>query len=341
MTGLTPAQARGPGWIVAIHPDDRERVALGWQEAVKRGGASNAEYRFRRADGSVTWVQGQAVQLRDSAGQLAGYIGTIADFTQRMQAEEKLRESETQLQAHAAELERKVDERTASLREAILQMEEFSYSVSHDLRAPLRAMNAYAQALAEDYGDQLDETAKGYLERIQRSSQRMEKLTHDVLTYSRVTQGDVELAPVDVLALLEDLVGQYSELQPPAAELEIGTPLHSVRAHESSLGQCLANLLTNAAKFVAPGVRPRIRVHSETVDDCVRIWIEDNGIGVDPRYQVNLFRAFERVPTQHPYDGTGIGLAVVRKAAEKMGGRCGVVSDGRNGSRFWIEVPKA
>jgi signal transduction histidine kinase len=88
-------------------------------------------------------------------------------------------------------------------------------------------------------------------------------------------------------------------------------------------------------------VRPRIRVRSEPVQDRIRIWIEDNGIGVDPRHQANLFRAFERIPTQHSYDGTGIGLAVVRKAAEKMGGCCGVVSDGKNGSRFWIEVPKA
>src|SRR5262245_18091759 len=100
-------------------------------------------------------------------------------------------------------------------------MEEFSYSVSHDLRVPLRAMNGYAQALVEDYGTQLDATARGYLERIQRSSQRMEKLTHDLLAYSRVAREEVQLAPVDVLALLRDLVGQYAELQPPAADLEI------------------------------------------------------------------------------------------------------------------------
>jgi PAS domain S-box-containing protein len=341
MTGLTPEQAQGPGWTEAIHPDDRERVAEGWRQAVASASASAAEYRFRRADGTVTWVQGQAVQMRDANGGLAGYIGTISDFTLRKAAEERLRESEAQLQRHAAELEQKVAERTASLREAMAQMEEFSYSVSHDLRAPLRAMNGYAVALMEDFGAHLDPMARGYIERIQRSSQRMEKLTHDMLTYSRVARAEVNLTAVDVVTLLRDLVNQYSELQPEAADLEIATPFHAVRAHETSLGQCLANLLTNAAKFVAPGVRPKIRVRCEPVGERVRIWVEDNGIGVEPRYHSNLFKAFERAPTPAPYAGTGIGLAVVRKATEKMGGTCGVESDGQNGSRFWIEVPRA
>src|SRR5207253_1139851 len=149
-----------------------------------------------------------------------------------------------QLQRHTAELEQKVAERTASLREAITQMEEFSYSVSHDLRAPLRAMNGYAQALIEDYGPRLDDTARGYLERIQRSSQRMKNLTHDVLTYSRVARADLVPADLDLDGLVRDVVGQYAELQPAAADVQIVTPLHRVRGHESLVGQCVGNLLT-------------------------------------------------------------------------------------------------
>ena len=116
-------------------------------------------------------------------------------------------------------------------------------------------------------------------------------------------------------------------------------PLEPVLGQEVLLGQCLGNLLTNAAKFVAPGVAPRIRVRTERRGtDRVRVWIEDNGIGIDPRQQSRLFRVFERVPTRHPYDGTGIGLAIVRKAVEKMSGTCGVESNGVDGSRFWIEL---
>lgn len=466
MTGLSLADASGGGWARAIHPDDRARVAAGWAEALERNQPSAAEYRFVRADGAVTWVQGQAVQLRDSGGKLVGYIGTVADFTSRKAAEERLREREAELrliathapiilahcdaeerflfvnrayaerfglavedvvgrsvrevlgetvharlapyiarvlrgeafsfeddipyqnigvrfmraaytpdlaedgtvrgylcaitdlsdrrameealrraqqelQAHASELEGRVEARTASLREAITQMEEFSYSVSHDLRAPLRAMNAYAQALVEDYGAQLDDTARGYLDRIQRSSVRMEKLTHDVLSYSRVARAEIELADLDLTRIAHDIVAHYRELQEPAARVTVHAPLPRVRAHESSLGQALANLLTNGVKFVAPGVMPEIDVRAEVMGERVRIWIQDNGIGIAPEHQERLFQVFERVPTRNSYEGTGIGLAIVRKAVEKMGGTCGVVSDGSNGSRFWIELSKA
>jgi PAS domain S-box-containing protein len=466
MAGLSPDQACGHGWIDAIHPEDRERVVGGWDRAVTDGVSSKSEFRFLRRDGTVTWVHGNAVQLRDTNGRLTGYIGTVADFTDRKEAELALRESEErfrmladnvmqfawicdpggrllwanrrlleytgatfeeleagkfvamhhpeyvkqamekfrrrietgemwedsfplqardgtfrwflsraipirdadgritrwfgtntdvtdlretqemlrkaqeELLAHAGDLERKVEARTASLREAIVQMEEFSYSVSHDLRAPLRAMNAYAQALVEDYGQTLDDTGRNYLSRIQRSSQRMEKLTHDVLTYSRLARAEIALTTVDVKAVVLDLVSQYAELQAPGAELVIEEPLHPVRGHEISLGQCLGNLLTNAAKFVPPGVRPRIRVFTTELNDVVRVSVADNGIGIPAEHQRNLFQVFQRVPTPTAYEGTGIGLAIVRKAAEKMNGRCGVDSTGEGGACFWIELPK-
>lgn len=269
------------------------------------------------------------------------YHAVERELTEKRRAEADLLTAQTQLQAHASLLEQKVQERTQSLREAITQMEEFSYTVSHDLRAPLRAMNTYAQALVEDYGPALDGTARHYLERIQRSSQRMEKLTHDVLTYSRLARSEIQLTTVDLDALLRDMVYQYAEFQPPHAEIKIKRPLHDVRAHEVSLGQCIANLLTNAVKFVAPGVQPKIRIHTELRDGVVRLWIADNGIGIDPQYQVRLFQVFERLNNRQQYEGTGIGLAIVRKAVDKMGGRCGVESDGANGSRFWIELPHA
>jgi PAS domain S-box-containing protein len=284
----------------------------------------------------------------DAAGQVRGWLSAISDLTDRRRMEEalraseaELREAQVQLHAHASELEKKVEMRTASLREAIGQMEEFSYSVSHDLRSPLRAMNGYAQALLEDYAPQLDETARGYLERIQRSSVRMEKLTYDVLNYSRIARGELQLAPVALDRLLSELIEQYAELQPAAADVHVRPPLHPVLAHEPSLGQCLGNLLTNAAKFVRAGERPRIRIGTETRDARVRIWVEDDGIGIPPQYHAALFQVFERLPTQVHYEGTGIGLAIVRKAAEKMGGSCGVESDGVHGSRFWVELAKA
>jgi PAS domain S-box-containing protein len=284
---------------------------------------------------SVAGIAAQAAIALDNANL---YAALSHELRQKTEAEDELRVAQEQLRAHASALEQEVERRTASLREAIAQMEEFSYSVSHDLRAPLRAMNAYAQALLDDYGPSLDDTARSYLDRIRRSSQRMENLTHDVLTYSRVARAEVRLTEVNLELLLRDVIGHYDELQPPRAEVTVARPLSRVRAHEASLAQCLGNLLTNAAKFVIPGVQPRIRVWTESRNGRVRLWIEDNGIGIAPEHQEKLFQVFERAPTHGVYEGTGIGLAIVRKAVEKMGGRAGVESEGVAGSRFWIEL---
>lgn len=247
----------------------------------------------------------------------------------------------TELRLATEKLEQMVAERTASLREAMEQMEEFSYSVSHDLRAPLRAIDAYAGVLLEEYGKRLDDTGRNYLEKIQRGSDRMNRLTQDVLTYSRVARAHVQLDPIALEPLMKDIIHQYPHLQPPAAEIEITTPLLNVLGHETTLGQCVANLLTNAVKFMAPGIRPRVRIWTERRGKNVRAWFQDNGIGIKPEHQKRIFQMFERIHPEGKFEGTGIGLTIVRKAVEKMGGSIGVESDGRNGSRFWIDLRAA
>ena len=269
------------------------------------------------------------------------YLALARELDAKSKAEAELREAQARLAEHARDLERKVEERTASLREAVTQMEEFSYTVSHDLRGPLRAMHAFADALLEDYGPKLDDTARDYLARIQRASRRMDQLTTDLLSYSRIVRAEVRLEPTDIDRIVQNTVEHYAELQPGHAHVELRSPLLSVLAHEPSLTQCVANLLTNAAKFVPPNEKPRITVRTERRGHRVRLWVEDCGIGIPPQFQGALFRIFERAPTSASYEGTGVGLAIVRKAAEKMGGTCGVESDGQHGSRFWIELAAA
>ena len=244
-------------------------------------------------------------------------------------------------QRSAEALESLVNERTASLREAIAQMEEFSYSVSHDLRAPLRAFQGYAMALMEDYGDRLDATGRDYLARIGRNSARMDRLIQDLLTYSRLSRRDIELHPVSLDALVRETIQQYPEMQPPAAQIEITGALLPVIAHEPSLTQVVSNLLSNAVKFVAPGMKPHIRIATARVQREVELSVRDNGIGIAPEHQQRLFGLFERIHPPTRFEGTGIGLAIVRRAAERMGGRAGVESDGVNGSRFWVRLPAA
>jgi signal transduction histidine kinase len=269
------------------------------------------------------------------------YAALQHELEEHKKAEEALRDAKEALVRTNEELEKRVQERTASLSEAVAQMEEFSYSVSHDLRAPLRAMSGYADALLNDYGPQLDETARNYLDRIRRSSSRMEKLTHDVLTYSRVARAEVRIERIDLGSLIRDLISQYAEFQEPAAKIEIDEPLLGVLGHEVTLGQAITNLFSNAIKFVKAGVRPKVKLKTTAVGDWVRISVYDNGIGINPAHQGRLFNIFERLHPKASYEGTGIGLAIVRKAVERMGGRTGVNSDGVNGSEFWIELRSA
>lgn len=265
----------------------------------------------------------------------------IGQFVQRKLADETLRDAREELSSYAQNLERVVTERTASLRQAIGQMEEFSYSVSHDLRAPARAMQGYAKAVLDDYGERLDDTGRLYLDRIVRSSTRMDKLIQDILCYSRLSRREMQVQPVSLDRLIEEIIQHYPEMQPPRAEVMVQGPLDSALGHEPSLTQAISNLLSNAVKFVAPGVQPRARIWTERINGRVRLWIKDNGIGIKPEHQGRLFGMFERIHPDSKYEGTGIGLAIVRKAVERMNGRAGVESDGSDGSHFWIELPAA
>ncbi len=226
------------------------------------------------------------------------------------------------------------------LADANHELETFSYSVSHDLRAPLRAMQGFAQALLEDYGGRLDSTGQHYAGRIVSAAERMDLLIQDLLAYSRLGRLALDLAPVELDAVVRDALAlQDAELKERRARVNVDTPLPRVRAHAATLRQVVANLVSNAAKFVATGTEPRVRVRAEEHDDRVRLWVEDNGIGVAPEHHERVFRVFERLHGIESYPGTGIGLAIVRKGMERMGGRSGVESEPGRGSRFWIEFP--
>jgi len=322
------------GWAGIVHPDDRAENLRRWRHSVVSGEPFQIEHRFRRHDGEYRWHLTQANPLRDREGKISMWIGSNTEITEMVKKRETLAE-------RRRELERLVDERTASLRKAVEQMEEFSYSISHDLRAPLRAMQGYAQALLEDYGRGLDEEGRDYLRRIIAASSRMDRLTLDVLTYSKVSREDIRPQRVSLERLVTDCVRQHVDFRDGGADIVIEHPLPDVIGHEPLLMQVVSNLIGNALKFVAPGTQPRVRILAEREGDEVRVWIEDNGIGVPPRFQKKIWGMFERAHQAGGYAGTGIGLAIVRKAVERMGGRVGVESDGARGSRFWVNLPAA
>lgn len=257
-----------------------------------------------------------------------------------------------QVQHYAAELEQRVAERTAKLEEINDELNSFSFSVSHDLRAPLRAVEAFASALLEDYAPMLDSLGQDYAERIVDAAQRMDALIQDLLIYSRLSRTDLRLQAVDLSAVLTDVLTQLEmTIVEEQAEIRLAEPFPYVMGHHATLVQIVTNLMTNAMKFVAPGVQPYVRVWAEIIPAStgqtpekgrwIRFWVEDNGIGIAPEQQERVFQIFERLHGIEAYPGTGVGLAIVRKGAIRMGGNAGVESRPGQGSKFWIELPQA
>jgi PAS domain S-box-containing protein len=263
----------------------------------------------------------------------------VRDITERKRVANALRQAKDQLADQAANLEAVVVERTAKLQETVADLQAFSYSVSHDLRAPLRSMQGFAQILVDDYSSKLDEQGVDHLQRIVRSSSRLDRLIQDVLSYSGVLHAKGLLQPVELDGLVRDIIATYPNGQ--KAEFHIQGKLPKVLGNEAFLTQCFSNLLGNASKFVAAGTTPCIEIGVEDQEpSMVRVWIKDNGIGIAPENHKRVFRMFERINLAKEYDGTGIGLTIVRKAAERMGAQVGFESELGKGSRFWIQLKK-
>ncbi|HEY9805486.1 MAG TPA: ATP-binding protein, partial [Candidatus Obscuribacterales bacterium] len=245
-----------------------------------------------------------------------------------------------QLQGYANELEQRVAERTVALQEAIDGLETFSYSASHDLRSPLRAMQGLSQALLEDYGDRLDATGQLYAQEIAASAQQAGQLVTDLLDYGRLSRAEIITHPLNLTELVATVLRQLeAELPNLPTQVSIDNPLPEVMGHRLTLMQVILNLLNNAVKFIPPDRQPQVHIWAELRAKWVRLWVEDNGIGIAPEYHERIFQAFERLHTRQTYSGTGVGLAIVRKGVERMGGRVGVESALGQGSRFWIELP--
>ncbi len=245
-------------------------------------------------------------------------------------------EARKRLNNYSRELEIAVEARTQRLQESVQDLQAFSYSVSHDLRAPLRAMQAYSRILLLNYRDKLDAEGQAYLERIERAAFRLDRLIEDILTYEQVAGVDMKLERVDLSELSRAILQEYPHLKARAQHVHIEEPLCPVKGHRACLSQCLANLLDNALKFMPPGRVADVHVRTERHNGRVRLCVQDNGLGISADKQQKIFKIFER--GHMGFEGTGVGLAIVKKAAERMNGNAGVRSTEGEGSLFWIEM---
>jgi signal transduction histidine kinase len=239
---------------------------------------------------------------------------------------------------------RRSTERNEELEQANRALEAFAYTVTHDLRAPLRNLQGYVRALIEDCSPGLGESCRGYVSSIEQIAINMDGMIADVLEFSRLARTELPTRKLQVRAAVEEALGLLkSTIEAKAAKLELTLgPEVTVMAHSPTLVQVLTNLLSNALKFMGEGTQPEVRIRAERRNPSrVRLWFEDNGIGIDPTQHGRIFEVFHRLHGEEKYPGTGIGLALVKKGVERMGGQVGVESAPGHGSRFWIELRAA
>lgn len=312
----------------AVHPEDLPFVEEKMKQATHPAGDGLYAAEFRVVgiqDKTLRWVAARG-QTTFVGGKPVSYVGAALDITERKRAEEKL--------------ETAVAERTVELRTTIADLEAFSYSISHDLRGPLRVMQSFAQALREDCGEELSEVGVDYIRRIVAAAERMDRIIQEVLVYSRIARTELPLESVALQEFVPSLLDGYPAFHDTRADIAVEGPLPVVMANQAALTQCISNLLENATKFVAPGVHPRVRISARAENDGrAYISVRDNGIGIPKRAHEAIFGLFYRL--EQAYTGTGIGLAIVRKAVERMGGEITVESEPERGSVFTFSLALA
>jgi signal transduction histidine kinase len=254
---------------------------------------------------------------------------------------DQIQQARRELKQRAEELETRVADRTRSLEETTRQLYDFCYSIAHDLKAPIRSQAGYARILIKDFAQQLGPEGASYAQRIADAADRQTRLVTDLLTHVSLGRNEMHLEPVNLAHTAEQVLSDLRvEVERQQAVLDVSGVRGFVMANPASLSLILINLFSNALKFVPPGRAPQVKAWTETNNGFVRLCVLDNGIGISPQHINKLFSIFQRLHSRQEYAGTGIGLAIVKRAAERMNGRVGVESQEGKGSRFWVELPE-
>lgn len=314
-----------------FHPDDHEAIRERMQRMRDlRVPVPAREERIIRVDGRVVDVEVSASPFVDH-GAVSIHV-VLREITERKQAEDALRLA-------AAELEQRVRDRTAELQDTNRELESFVYSVSHDLRAPLRAVSGFSQILERRHSGALNDDARHLVSNVVAASTQMGRLIDDLLLYSRVGRRAVRLEPVPLEPIVERLSMTFSDrLEEPGARLEAESPLVTPIGDPTLMEQVLTNLVGNALTYRRVGIAPVVRITSRRVDGEVVIDVADNGIGIAPEYRDSIFDVFTRLHSDEAYSGTGIGLAIARRAARFMDGDITVASEPGTGSTFTLHL---
>ena len=321
--GLREDEARGRHGSIIFTEADRKRgiPEAEIHTAENEGQAVNERWLVRR-DGSQFFGLGVLVALRDGEGKILELAKIVRDGTHLKRREEQLTQ--------------RAEQSESALVKTTQQVDAFTYTVAHDLRAPLRALDGYAKALRDDCGPEIRKQGHEYIARILAATHRMDELVTDLLEFWRLTRLREPLKTVDANAVLNRVLSDFShDIAATNAHIE-REELPLVRAHDECLYKALYHLISNALKFSHPSQPPRIEIGSEQRDGFVHLYVRDNGPGIASEYHDRIFRVFERLSKEKA--GTGIGLSIVHQCAQSMGGRAGVNSEPGKGSCFWLEL---
>lgn len=333
MLGYSRQELQGMHIGRFTHPEDLEREMAHLRELAS--GASESyrmDKRYIVRSGQTVWADLLVNLLRDEQARPVGVLGMVVDITDRKRAEQTVRELNDSL-------ERRVEERTAELAASNQELESFSYSVSHDLRAPLRAMNGFSHLLQHEYASRMDGKGLDYLSRIRAASKRMGELIDNLLELARVSRLELRREPIDLAAMAKEIRALLEE-HAPERKVQWNIAEHlPARADPVLIKALLENLLRNAWKFSAERSEAIIEVQSETIEGETVFVVRDNGAGFSMEYADQLFKPFQRLHDPVRFEGTGIGLAIVHRILRRHGGRIWARSEEGKGSAFYFTLP--
>jgi PAS domain S-box-containing protein len=332
-TGVPESEQLGYRWLEQLHPEDKDRTVSEWMEKVKTGDSFDIEFRIRRNDGVYHWFKTRAVPMRDAQGNIIKWFGSNTDF-------DDIKRAEAEIKLLNTDLEQRVIQRTAQLESANKELEAFSYSVSHDLRAPLRHTSGYVELLANRFKDVLPEKGQHYLHEISDSVHQMGSLIDDLLQFSRTGRSEMRESVLDMNLIVDEVSKQLQQDNPKFnIKWTIGK-MPSILGDDAMIHLVWINLLSNAVKFTRTRKKAVIEIGASVEGMETIFFVRDNGVGFDMKYAQKLFGVFQRLHPMEEFEGTGIGLANVRRIILRHGGRTWAEAEIDKGATFYFSLPK-
>ncbi|EXI91236.1 MAG: Phytochrome-like protein cph1 [Candidatus Accumulibacter regalis] len=329
-----PEEVQEPDPFASVHPDDREGVRRAFATTIATGVGTRGTFRVVLPGGGWRDIESQGGVIRNIDGRVERVVVVSRDVSERKRMEDRIHQLN-------ADLEARVSQRTAELDAVNKELQTFTYSVSHDLKAPLRGIDGYCRLLLEDHREQLGEEGRVFLDNVRNGVAHMARLIEDLLAYSRLERRGLHGQTLD-LSRQAGMVLDSRRAEIQALGMVVDVRLHglSACADPAALNIVLRNLVDNALKFARQSQPPKLAISGTQSEKSVTVAIKDNGIGFDMRFHERIFEIFQRLQRAEDYPGTGVGLAIVHKAAQRMGGRVWAESQLGRGATFYLELPR-